>query len=88
MKKEKGHKKVQDVFIEAVLENPAVMSKALSDKRVQNAFVEAIGEDPELVEALSKITPEIGNVAAGWSCCRSDRPQVERPEEPYERSRK
>ena len=66
---EKGKRKPGE-FVASLGENAEVIRKALNDKRVQDAFIEAIGDDPQLIEVLAKVTPDIENVAADWSCCR------------------
>jgi hypothetical protein len=77
-----GYRKDEGRQIQSIGEPASVIRTALQDERLQDAFIEAIHKDPELVSALAKITPKTWNVAAGWSCCRSDRPQlVDLPEE-------
>jgi hypothetical protein len=69
---EKGGK-----FIESIGENAETIRKGLNDKRVQDAFIEAIDSDPQLIEVLAKVTPRVGDLAAGWSCCRGNRPRLD-----------
>ncbi|MGE5836678.1 MAG: hypothetical protein ACM4AI_19545 [Acidobacteriota bacterium] len=77
MMRDDVHEKGQEKFVRSIGEDAETIRKGLSDRRVQDAFIAAIDEDPQLIEVLAKVTPNLGNVAADWSCCRGNRVQLD-----------